>query len=209
MIIPGGVIIAVVWWIVTGCPYNFIHREITFCCGQGSVFVDCIIGISVVIISYLTGLIIHAIAEIIFSKFRNKPNYIEKQLEDVQKTNGDINLRRFLSVNRHLDISSKYILAYCKLMEQKKLGSIPIIESQVALLRNLIVSFWVCLIIFLFIGICGCCECLPSNPCISFCQYIIAAFGFITGGGILYVVMIQRQNKIYRYIWESVNYYDI
>lgn len=209
MIIPGGVIIASIWIALGG--FDYTYRDIDSCCtcGQNTFFTDVIIGIIFITTSYIVGLIIHAFAEITFSRLRNNPKAIETQLENIQKNNKDINLRSFLSINRDLDVRSKYILAYCNLMEKNKLGAVPLIESQVAFLRNLIMALACCPIIYLIIiGLRNhcCCTCNHYVACLSCSHYIIATVGIWAGCFILYLVMKQRQNKIYHYIWESINY---
>lgn len=89
----------------------------------------------------------------------------------------------------HKSVVSNYYKAYYSLSEKKLLGSVPLIESQVSLLRNSLIP--TILLTYILRQIMS--EC---------CVWL--AIGLII---LMFVVMVQRQQKVYRMIWESYNYY--
>ena len=223
MIIPGGIIMAA---IALSCDVDCLHKGIITCCGCGAFvnrdinIMQCIILLSA---SYILGLINNWISDGVFWGFRNNRTAIDNELLRVILENGNINLQSYVGSgynnskdsykclpyicvttlckiiyhwspcmrkNRITPNYVPYYKAYYALAGSRNLGSIPAIESQVALLRNILIP----LIVFL----CHWKKIFPLNE-------LYPIMGII----LTYIVMIQRQNKAYRLVWESVNYYKI
>lgn len=94
-----------------------------------------------VIQCYAGGLIFHKTVEQITNKFiRNKGCMLVEAYNDVEYSKKE-------SVPSTVDIMDKYYRAYYCLMKKNYMGNIPILEAQVAFLRNL----W-CMLILYFIS---------------------------------------------------------
>lgn len=220
MIIPGGIIIATILVITV---LNISQTDIIRYCGCNVDVNDevdllqCAVLLSA---AYIIGLINNWINDGFFRGFRNNRNAIENELIKVLKNNELLNLKNsgILLINKDYrkvknlktiikevtkeifknvfckhkrDVNPPvYYAVYYKLAEKKLIGTVAFIESQVSLLRNSILPLFI-LTIVLFI----------QNWKWAIGTVILAIFS--------YVVMIQRQNKIYQIIWESANYYKI
>lgn len=88
-------------------------------------------------------------------------------------------------------VAHRYYNAYYSLSEKKLLGYVPLIERQVSLFRNCLIPIFLLTLTLGYTKI-GCC--------------IYFGIGFII---LMFVVMVQRQQKVYRMVWESYNYYDL
>lgn len=92
----------------------------------------------------------------------------------------------------HLElIQYEYFQIYHLLIQKDLLGAIPIIESQIALFRNLIFPLIILGILII----------LNDNPYWGI-SLVLTAIP-------VYLVMIYRQNKIYTLVWEGANYYTL
>lgn len=190
-----------------------------------------------IVASYIVGLVNNWICDGIFRGFRNNPIAIIWALDDVISLHGNKGLngyggsvcKRFKIKNGCLVLLCFYIAvacaktsiatikkalccykkvgksncynrtdrikgfvrhyykAYYDLLKDNYLGPIPAIEGQVALLRNLTIPTAI-------LGVCLDCECI-----IKFMLIVLSL--------LLYVVMVQRQQKVYKIVWESINYY--
>ena len=93
----------------------------------------------------------------------------------------------------------KYYTAYYALMKNNMLNSIPVLEAQVAFLKNMVF-----LIPFFIIPVC-CCSCSFSWCCLSLCclasipLILLIAFVF-------FLALISIQKKIYYLVWEGYEY---
>ena len=114
---------------------------------------------------------------------------IEKQYKNDKKGKCKYNLHQ-------------YYKACYSLMGKNYLNSIPVLEAQVAFIKNLVpivllysVLLIPCTKIHIFI------NCLLLNPC------CIAITGFVLAGAMLYA-MVRIQDKIYELVWEGKRYLD-
>ena len=222
MIIPGGIVMAVI--ILLSNPDLFQNECIecfkcTTCFMSNITINDLGIIQSVVLlsISYVLGLLNNWISDGVFRGFRNNHEAIENELLRVLRHNENIYLKshgiwkeQTKSQSESIcDIIEKilngifngwprkngnhtvYYSLYYKLYNRKLLGAIPLIESQVALLRNSLIPL-VALIVAFYIH----CE----DTCLLWSLLVVIP---------LYITMIQRQNKIYRLVWESANYLEL
>ncbi|MDE6091189.1 MAG: hypothetical protein K2G41_10880 [Duncaniella sp.] len=225
MIIPGGIIMAAI--ILLFNP-DLFQNECTTCFMSNITINDLGIIQSVVLlsISYVLGLLNNWISDGVFRGFRNNHEAIENELLRVLRHNENIYLKSH-GVNRDRQTKSQvknlliiigkvsknimmdwlkwipcikknnmgnhtvYHSLYYKLYDRKLLGAIPFIESQVALLRNSLIPL-VALIVAFYIH----CE----DTCLLWSLLVVI---------LLYITMIQRQNKIYRLVWESANYLEL
>jgi len=224
MIIPGGVILAS---IIIVCDYSQTFEKITtYCCGCRSVefSMDLIQSVIYLVASYVIGLINHWACDGIYKGFRNYPVAIESALIQILRENGNMNLKTIVgsiydnskesrpclfglivktieaivcnwvlcrAPKRHDSVVSSYYKAYYALSKENLLGSVPLVENQVALLRNSIIPT-----IILF------CSFYRTMP--ECCVYIPIILVIL-----IFVIMVQRQQKVYRMIWESANYYKL
>lgn len=221
MLIPGGIIMATI------CPYlncvmPICTEELCCCC---KVIVDdefpAWMWLVLTVVAYLIGLINNWIADGAFRIFRNDRRMIDNELLRVVRSNGVIHLDKF-GGNRYVNSKEsslclicavqlsfknvirgfcpdckhqhrnhvEYYKAYYCLSRHNLLGGVSIIEAQVALIRN-------CLIPILLFTV--------FEHCLS-CECVIAIVIMLAA---LFIVMVQRQNKIYRMIWEAANYYEL
>lgn len=222
MIIPGGVIMACVCFYMEfpeklHCKYDEHPGNCVILCRD----IPLSIAIIMLILSYLTGLVNNWIMDGIFKGFRNYDMAINKALLDTAQNNNILALKGIDGINDYINrkkrnqcllcivfktlweilksfnlcrkvtqsrIKRIYLHVYYFLWEHKQLGAIPLIESQVVLLRNLIIP------IALLIAFCSTCCNIPFRICLWL--FVI----------LMFVVMIQRQQKIYRMVWEVYNY---
>ena len=218
-IIPGWIIMAA----INPCDIiEWLHNETATCSGcvssttDGLDLMQCAILLSS---SYVLGLINNWINDGIFCGFRNNRYAIENELMRTLRDNENLYLKNhgiiwsrrgkpmvkkqieiiksvFKSIYNHLvkhqhfKNQAIYYRFYYALSQRNLLGSIPMIESQIALLRNTLLPISVLAIIF----------CVKDT-----CLWLFMMLAVIP----LFLVMIQRQNKIYNLIWESANYYKL
>lgn len=224
MIIPGGVIMAIILLLADSPHSSF----------QILVFDDCIIKelgwdaidyIIFFVASYILGLINNWISDGIFKGFRNYNLAIRIALNDIIRIHGNINLKKLNGLAPYVRSKDKhyclccilffsfveiikslppcirpvnkpliilYHRVYYNLWQNRLLGSIPLIESQVALLRNILIPISIFLLFFRD----------EVNINVN-CTTTIIILLFIL---ILFTTMVQRQQKIYRMVWETYNY---
>lgn len=218
MIIPGGIVIA---GLAKLMDLNCFTNVMVTCCGYKFVHNDFGILEAVIFLcsAYVIGLINNWICDGVFRGFRNNYNAIENGLMRVLQDNENLylkthgirwncgtnsqvksqwkiismvskNIYRSLFKSNHSEKNTVYYRFYYALNERKLLGNIPIIESQVALLRN---SLFPLTLLAIVLGV----------KCKWF--WFLMIFPIIMS----YLVMIQRQNKIYCLIWEAANYYKL
>lgn len=222
MIIPGGIILAIL--LISYGDSQICEKSVTYCCGcQTSEFsVDVVQSVIFLVASYFIGMINNWFCDGFFKGFRNFPFAIENALINTIRSNGNMDLHKIVDstydnskdgsrclccviiktlgsilcklfpckkAELHKSVVSNYYKAYYSLSKKKLLGSVPLIESQVSLLRNSLIPT-ILLACMLRQTMSGCCVWL--------------AIGLII---LMFVVMVQRQQKVYRMIWESYNYY--
>lgn len=134
------------------------------------------------VMAYFIGLINNWVADGILRFFRNNQSMIDNEMLRVVELNGVIHLDKFGG--------NKY-KAYYALNRQKLLGSVPIVEAQVALIRNCLLP------LLLLTSILG----YRQFWCCVIPLFMLTVF--------LFIVMVQRQNKIYQMVWEAANYYEL
>ncbi|MDR0754696.1 MAG: hypothetical protein LBF04_04830 [Prevotellaceae bacterium] len=169
-----------------------------FCCGcivLSKWINDIYTGVLLVLASYIIGLIYHKAVEYLYNKteFRNSEKHIKKQSErfyDTFKKDGG-------KLPDEMPISTRndYYTAYYALMKENMLNSIPILEVQVAFIRNLLP-----LIVLYIIAIC-CCGFPYCN--INSCGLAIS---LVVIAVILLLILIEIRNKIYYLVWEGNEY---
>lgn len=182
MIIPGGIIMATTW-ICLGIDLPFCVKELSCGC---KIITDndypIWLWIVLSVMAYFIGLINNWVADGIFRFFRNNQSMIDNEMLRVVELNGVIHLDKFGG--------NKY-KAYYALNRQKLLGSVPIVEAQVALIRN-------CLLPLLFL-----------TSILGYRQFWCCVIPLFMLTVFLFIVMLQRQNKIYQMVWEAANYYEL
>lgn len=219
MIIPGGIIMA-----ATALMLNIecFHDESIICCRcvvsiiTAFDFMQCVL---ILFASYIIGMINNWLCDIFYYGFRNNRIAIENELTRTLLDNENIHLkdygiilssleksevkdqceiiksifksiREHLFEHKHFKNHTAYYRFYYALSRHNLLGSIPMIESQVALLRNSLFPL----------------AALAIALCLKYTSYwLFMALAVIP----LFLVMVQRQNKVYDIIWESANYYKL
>lgn len=143
------------------------------------------------LLSYLVGLVYHKIVEYFTSPLRNNKYMIEIGKSVAQKN---------FKENKHIDIpenSDCYDDAYYYLMRYNCLYVIPILEAQVALIKNmypLLIIYTICLSAnSSFLGINGSC-----------CIVLATIFAILIFT--LPFVWYRIQIKIYQFVWEGYYY---
>lgn len=215
MIIPGGIIMAAI-------ALMFKFNDSNDCCGcmvyveADFDFVQCVLILSA---AYIMGLINNWLCDIFYYGFRNNRIAIENELMRTLRDNENIylknqgvvlncsgkpevksqwkiiksvfkSIREHLFEHKHFKNHTAYYRFYYALSRHNLLGSIPMIESQVALLRNSLFPL----------------AALAIALCLKYTSYwLFMALAVIP----LFLVMVQRQNKVYDIIWESANYYKL
>lgn len=182
MIIPGGIIMATAW-ICLGIDLPFCVKDLSCGC---KIITDndypIWLWIVLSVMAYFIGLINNWVADGILRFFRNNQSMIDNEMLRVVELNGVIHLDKFGG--------NKY-KAYYALNRQKLLGSVPIVEAQVALIRNCLLP------LLLLTSILG----YRQFWCCVIPLFMLTVF--------LFIVMVQRQNKIYQMVWEAANYYEL
>ena len=220
MVIPGGIIIAAICqWLCLEIPVS-IEELCCGCKVIVKNYPPAWVWIVFSVATYFVGLINNWIADGVFRGFRNNSDAIKNALRKVLHDNENIYLKSYdiivhnkavMEVKglwKDLRVVSKYICIgwnkdqdscnfslyygiYYTLSQKNLLGSIPILEAQVAFIRNCLGP------IFALACVLGFKQC--------FC------FAFILGIMLmaLFVVMVQPQNKVYQMVWEAANYYKL
>lgn len=145
------------------------------------------------LICYTVGLVYHRFLDFVSENckcLRNNPEWIKKAHDKVQEEN---------SGNLGTDSSKQaYYAAYYHLVKNHSLGNIPVLEAQVAFIRD-IVPVLIVYVIGAFGFEFGIWKELEHS---SFTRYEIAAF-------LLFVILLLivtrfvSQNKIYELVWEG------
>ena len=175
-------------------------------------------------IAFVLGLIFNMIADWVFRGFRNIPELIEEsaiaQRNLWNEEYPDIVTERYFTGNRKQDLSLFYSIyvtfinilkllftcskkddlksqmhikyyykAYYRIMQCNLLGNIPRLEAQVNFLRNMsLISLF-----FMF----------------SCCFTIIPWWSYLLFSAACFIIMVQRQNKIYSLVWEGYIFMDL
>ena len=225
MIIPGGIIMASI--IIYFCSDFGFYKDCTETSCNLSTLVNHPISINLgllfLIASYILGIINNGITDFIFRYFRNNPYDIQNALLKEIKTNGNINLNKYVGniytnskkcidsplciicrnlmlilicpfpseiSNTQNSILKSYYSAYYQLSNNEKLGSIPLVEQQVAFIRNCLLPLFILNLSYFSTN-----DLKIDFMLLSFTVILLA-----------FIVMIQRQNKIYSMVWESANF---
>jgi hypothetical protein len=115
------------------------------------------------------------------------------------KENGGTLPKESTAGNRH-----EYYKAYYALMKANKLNSIPVLEAQVAFLRNIAPITLSYIITIYCCYHCCCCCCHSLVPAIvTPCCFIIALLILLVG---MVIAFFSIQNKIYYLVWEGYEY---
>ena len=186
MVIPGFLLLMLVP-ICCDCQFDVFYREATAATA-----------VLVFIAAYIIGLIYHKAIECLYNslELRNSKKFIEKNgkqlLDEFKKDGGDAEKYKDLLFNRR-----EYYKAYYALMKNSMLHSIPVMEAQVAFIRNItpVMALYI-------IAVCCCND---------------GVLGIKSGGleilplvalVVLLVILNKIQNKIYYLIWEGKIYLD-
>lgn len=207
---------------------NYNKEIIQLCCGcsiEVNNDMTIIESFFLLAFAYIIGLINNWVNEGVFRYFRNNNTDIYNELRKVINMNGNIHLNKYIDPKHfnYTSIRRLYYIAFfdfvyvvcalipCKLFgnirnpkdyykvyyhlsKENLLGSVPFVESQVALLRN-------CIIPLILVAI----SLFRTNYCDSRLLPWIIIVIIVSS----FIVMVQRQNKVYNLIWESANYYDL
>jgi hypothetical protein len=128
--------------------------------------------------------------------FRNNKYFVKKMWEKFGKDckeNGGTLPNKSTKGSLH-----EYYEAYYALMKAHTLNNIPVLEAQVAFLRNIAP-----ITLFYIIAMC-CCDCsfwhhLSINPCCLAIALLILLAGMV-------IAFFSIQNKIYYLVWEGYEY---
>ena len=222
MIIPGGIIIASIHLLINidsikDCLNTLIGFNI-----HNPNDISIVYGIFLFVLIYLSGLTNSIISDYIFRGFRNNHTAIDYERLKILHNTSYINLNinsniqplNFTPVRfiKRLIIMCKdikegwsrsyskpnhnmYYFYYYALNQEKLLGSVPLIEIQVALLRNTILPLIFLSLIVLFHNI-------SWNSLLLSIEISCITIG-------MFILMVERQNKIYNMIWEASCYYKL
>lgn len=127
--------------------------------------------------------------------FRNNPSRIKKAGRKIAEEYDE-------NYNEHLKDDEKYTVhnyykAYYRLMDKNCLNSIPVLEAQVVLLRNMIVTTLI-YIIPLFFTLKKMCY-LSLNPLSIATVLVVITI-------IMFLLKVKIQDKIYELVWEGEKY---
>jgi hypothetical protein len=184
MVIPGFLLLV----LISSCGQcNFTFSELG---------VEGIMGGTLLFIaSYIIGLLYHKVVERFTPRLRNNKCCIKKQWEKFKseyEQNAETSPKKSTKGGLH-----EYYTAFYALMKANMLYNIPVLEVQVAFLRNMVP-----ITLLYIIAICCCSGHLwpfAINPC---CLAIVLA--------IVLAVMVKAffsiQNKIYYLVWEGYEY---
>ena len=214
---------------------GILITAIISCCGGfcANIFVSCNVIKTTLffVFSYIIGIIWNCLMEVSFRFFRNNEYMIKQAFEEI--FNGKSEQCRFsfilkLSIqllsgksksNNRATILCEYYKCYYFVMKNTYTNTIPVLEGQVALLRNIIfVVPFLCLvcnakIFILFVLKTICCLCEIDSHSNIMCGYaenihssfIVICFIVVILFSIflmacLYVAMVYRQYKIYELV---------
>ena len=164
------------------------------------------------IVSYIFGMANHVVTSWLFSKaikFRNCPKMIKDSIQWAKekgyntKTNEDLE-----TTTTDEDLVDKYYRAYYYAKKNAYGNDIEIMESQVAFLQALFLPVIIVFLLSLF----PCIDLLhPLNlqtcSCHCRCMYLLTIWTSSAIAIILIIwLMIVRQSKIYRRVWEDYHY---
>ncbi len=211
IIIPGGFIMVAVGGIDCVFRQDYYFES---CCGIKIPIVNDIgitESIAILCVAYIIGLINNWLCDGIFRGFRNFVKAIDNELIKVIKSNNikhtafrkyfdskhsfkclaTICLSTLLNIIKewvpcksYKQNNTEYYNVYYALTMHNLLGKVPLLETQVSLLRNSLIPLTIITSHFsLWAGV--------ATPILIF------------------IVMVQRQNKVYSMVWESANYYHI
>ena len=209
-------------WITTDCCCCMAKKSVIIADAFSKEFIIAVF----IVLAFVLGLIFNIIADGVFHGFRNIPELIEKSAiaqrcksgekypdivaEQYFTGNHPQELSRFYSIyvtfinilkllftcSKKDDLKSRmhikyYYKAYYRIMQCNLLGNIPRLEAQVNFLRNMALLSLIFGLIFMFsFSVTPCCSCLLfSTAC--------------------FIVMVNRQNKIYSLVWEGYNFIDV
>ena len=151
---------------------------------------ELVAGILMFIACYTVGLIYHKAVEYLYNKagFRNNKANIQKALEKFQINEGKSGIDK-------KSVLPVYYQTYYRLMKHNMLNSIPVLEAQVAYIRNMLP-----LMALYIIALCSCrFDFWSVNSCaLAIILFIVAV--------ILAVLLGKIQGKIYELIWEGYKY---
>lgn len=162
------------------------------------------------IISYLIGMVNHILSACIFNKmmgFRNCPKMLKDSIQWANE-NGydtDVDLEK---ITTQQCLKDKYYKAYYYARKYAYGNDIEIIESQVAFLQSLFLP----VIFILSLSIIPSVDLsLPLNLQTGFCDcrcmYVLSIWiGSIITIILMAILMISRQRKIYKRVWEDYHY---
>ena len=165
------------------------------------------------IVSYIIGIANHVLTSWFFSngiRFRNCPKMIKDSIQWA-KENGydtDVDLEK---ITTQYCLRDKYYVAYYYAKKNAYGNDIEIMESQVAFLQALFLPVIIVFLLSLF----PCIDLLhPLNlqtcSCHCRCMYLLTIWTSSAIAIILIIwLMIVRQRKIYRRVWEDYHYLKI
>jgi hypothetical protein len=154
----------------------------------------------VLILSYLAGLLWNKFSERMFCKFRNGRYFIKQQYDKFAREYQEVS-EKDIRMKIEKNFKHEYYKAYYCLMNINCLNSIPVLEAQVALIRNLII-----IIPFYIIALIHC-----DNAIYVFVKsqlhntFGLAVLLLVMFAGMIYL-LFQLQNKIYYLVWEGNEY---
>lgn len=162
------------------------------------------------IISYLIGMVNHILSACIFNKmmgFRNCPKMLKDSIQWANENgyNTDVDLEK---ITTQQCLKDKYYKAYYYARKYAYGNDIEIIESQVAFLQSLFLP----VIFILSLSIIPSVDLsLPLNLQTGFCDcrcmYVVSIWiGSIITIILMAILMISRQRKIYKRVWEDYHY---
>jgi hypothetical protein len=174
-------------------------------CGCGSIFVSSEVTNNVwfiafvVILSYILGLLWHKISECIFRKFRNSECIIKQQYELFISEYEKVSRNKTPKI--HDNFKHEYYKAYYRLMRANCMNNIPVLEAQVAFIRNLIfiIPFYIIVLLHNDNAICCAVKLLLNNTLCLILLLFVALVGMLC-------LFMNIQNKIYYLVWEGNEY---
>jgi hypothetical protein len=152
------------------------------------------------LLSYLIGLMWHKFCDLLFRKFRNCEYSIKHEyrrfVADYQH-----NSKQQLAEKISENFKHEYYQAYYSLMAKNCLCNIPVLEAQVAFVRNLIPINIIYIIVFLHCDN-ALSDFVKSQLDTTFAFVIMLLFLFV---GLIYL-LLKLQSKIYYLVWEGNEY---
>ena len=150
-----------------------------------------------VVISYLVGLLLDSIVSFLWRPLRNNISTISEIYHKKRNNEHLENLR----LDRDLEIND-YYACYEYVQQECKNNPIPIIESQVNMLKNMIIpmAMFTATIVF------NEWECPCSKECVCFCRWYWSILIGLLCGIVPLVLAIIRQHKIYNLVFDHYEY---